>query len=911
MKFRNSILFLLILTTFSGFGQTIEELSKIDTFEFHNEGTKKIEDFQTVLKTKDKRKIAELFNKTAVYYSNHNDFQRSIAYLDIAFSLFKGNKNIKEACLALNVKATAYYNLFKYEKAIDIFNNSITLRQSINDQKGVAETYQEMAFVYFNTFRLTQAKYYFRKAIGISNEIKDTAGLSESNYYIGTIYLEDKNYDSTLYFFDKSLANDKLLKRQKDIISSINNIGVVYFLKKDYKNAINSFNQAIKTNDSIKSDQKSDAIFFNNIGNVLFETGQYGKAYSYYNKSIAIKTRIKDEVGIAISEHNIGNIFRKQSQNNNALTYFNRSIKRATLLENTDILSSNYKSLSELYEQMGDDEKAFQYYEKFIKTNYSILLDEDGRQISEYQDDNEKSRKQVLLLSHEIQMQKLFSDYESSIKNKEIRILKEKRKYQRNLIFAAVGMLIFLVFAILLVLARYKIKKKASILLANRNKNIEEQNEIIANQAIALELSNLELQKLSIVASETDNAVMIMDADGNFEWVNEGYTRLFGFTYEELINNISRNMIGPKTPQYIKEKFDYCKNNIETQSYELLASNKKGNQIWVNVTLTPILGANGKVSKMVSIDADITIIKKAEAEIMAQKKEIEQQRDQLQGQRDYVLEQKDELEKQKEHLDQTLQVLKSTQKKLVDSEKMAALGSLVAGVAHEINTPVGIGIAASSSMVTKTEQLEESFSTKKMTMSELKSYLETTKQACELIFSNLNRTAELVKSFKQVSVDNMTEQKRVFNFLEYLNDIVRSLGPKLKTRPVKITLDCPDNIVINSYPGSYYQIITNFINNSLMHAFEEDEHGEMNIKVFVENEILTVIYSDNGKGIPKENMKKVFDPFFTTNMQVGTGLGMNITYNIITQRLGGDIELESTVGQGVKFTVTVPMSKMI
>ena len=156
----------------------------------------------------------------------------------------------------------------------------------------------------------------------------------------------------------------------------------------------------------------------------------------------------------------------------------------------------------------------------------------------------------------------------------------------------------------------------------------------------------------------------------------------------------------------------------------------------------------------------------------------------------------------------------------------------------------------------------------------------------------------------------MTEQKRTFNFLEYLNDIVRSLGPKIKVRPVKMILDCPDNIVINSYPGSYYQIITNFINNSLMHAFDENEKGEMKVSVSIEKENLKIVYTDNGKGIPQENLKKVFDPFFTTNMQVGTGLGMNITYNIITQHLGGEVSLESTVGEGVKFTVTVPMEKL-
>ena len=909
---RTFLLLIVFLFTKSMFGFSVEEILKVDSFEFHSEAaqSKSSDNYKAILQSKDKRKIAELFNKTAVYYTNQNQLERAIPYFDIAFTFFKETKNIKEAAVVLNFKATVYYNLFNYEKAISIFNKSIALQKTIGDQKGIAESYKEMAFVYFNTFRLTQAKIAFKTALSYYDSITDNEGISEVNYLIGTIFLEDKQYDSTLYYFNQSLANDIISNKPKDIISSLNNIGVVQFLKRDYQQAIETFTQAIEKNNATIKDSKLTSIYLNNIGNIYFETGKLSLAFNNYAKSIKIKTKNKDEAGTAISEHNIANVYSKLAKTNLALQYFNQSIERATKLDNSDILASNYKSLSELYEQTGDKQKAFEFYEKFIRSNYSILLDEDGRQISEFQDDNEKTRKQVLLLSHEIQMQKLFSDYEAAIKLKEIKILKEKRKYQRHLILSAIGLLSFLIVIALLVYARYKFKKKASIELAARNKNIEAQNEIIATQSATLEMSNLELQKLSIVASETDNAVIIMDADGNFEWVNDGFTRLFGLTFEQLVTKVSTNMVGPNTPQYIKDRFEACKTNLETQSYELQSSNSKGQTIWVNVTLTPILGANGQVSKMVSIDADITAIKEAEAEIRAQKKEIENQRDELEDQRDYVLEQKEELEQQKEQLDQTLQVLQTTQKKLVDSEKMAALGSLVAGVAHEINTPVGIGIGASSSMVTKTEQLEASFTSKKMTMTELQAYLETTKQACDLIFSNLNRTAELVKSFKQVSVDNMTEQKRVFNLLEYFHDIVRSLGPKIKVRPINVVIECPDNIVLNSYPSSYYQIITNLINNSLMHAFDENQEGEMKIIAERENQNLKIVYSDNGKGIPKENLSKVFDPFFTTNMQVGTGLGLNIIYNIINQQLGGEIILDSTIGEGATFTIIIPMSKL-
>lgn len=893
----------------------VNDLAKVDTFDFHDETVKKEiqtkEYFESILQSNNKRKIAELFNKTAVYFANNNQPARSLSYFDLAYQLFQENRNFKEANVVLNFKATVLYNMFQYEKAISVFNQSIKQRLLINDIKGIAETYEEVAFVYFNTYRLTQARRYFAQSLSFYTDIKDTAGMAEANYYIGTIYLDEQNLDSTLFFFNQSLQYDTKLKKKDDVASSYNNIGVVYFLKHDYSKALISYQRAIGVNDSGKRDLKARSIYLNNIGNVHFETGKLNQALQYYSLSLQLKSKIKDESGIAISEHNIANVYRKLKNFNKALEFFNSSIKRAERIENNDILASNFKSLSEYYEQTGDDKQAFEYYEKFVKANFSLLLDEDGRQISEFQYDNDKVRKEVTMLSHEIKMQKLFSEYETSIKNKEIRILREKKKFQRNLIYLSIGFLAFLAFVGLITLSRYRAKKKASIELAARNKNIEEQNVIIQAQSIKLEESNRELKKLSIVASETDNAVIIMDAEGNFEWVNVGFTKLFGFTYDELVTKISPNMIGPKTPQYIRDKFERCRNHFETQSYELLSSNKSGEQIWVNVTLTPILDSHGRVSKMVSIDADITGLKKAEAEILEQKKHIELQRDQLKDQTTFILEQKEEIEKQKEQLAQTLQVLQTTQKKLVESEKMAALGSLVAGVAHEINTPVGIGIAASSSMVSKTDQLEESFQNKKMTMSELQSYLESTKQACDLIFSNLNRTAELVKSFKQVSVDNMTEQKRQFNLLEYLNDIVRSLGPKLKVRPVNIEFDCAENIELNSYPGAFYQVITNFINNSLMHAFEENQPGEMKIKAFIQNYMFTLIYTDNGKGIQQENLTKVFDPFFTTNMQVGTGLGMNITYNIITQKLGGEINLESKIGEGVMFTITIPMSKLI
>lgn len=907
------IVTLLVLVRFTSSAQQQEVAYSLDTVEFHLDNNKKPvseTEYTKILHSSDKRAIAELFNKTGVYFANNGEHKRSIGYFTIAIHMFLKNGNSKEACVATNYLATVYYNLFRYEKAISLYQQSIKVQKKRNDYRFIGQTYTEIAFVYFNTFRYGPAKYNFGRAIVNQNKGEDTIGLSQTYYFLGNVYLEEENYDSTLYYYNLSLEKDSLLKNRGEIAASLNNLSVVHYRKGNYKVAASKLREAIAYNNAINN-PKANAIFKNNLGNISYDSGDIDSAIVLYLESMEQKKAIGYSEGIAITEYNIGNAYRKKGDVKKSFSYFISAIERATKYENKLVAARCYKALSEMKEKEAKHQEAFEYYEKFIVSSYSLLLEEDNLQESEFTSKYEKSRQEAQMLGHEIQMRQLFSDYDSFIKGKEINALKEKKKTQMNLIYAFMGFLLFLIAVAILVYNRYRIKRQASLDMAVKNEDIEKQNAIIQKQSDELSKSNKELEKLSIVASETDNAVIIMDGDGNFQWVNEGYTKLFGLTLDGLKTTVSENIISERTPEYIREKYEHCKKTLETVSYELQSKDGKGNPIWVSVTLTPILDENGKLSKLVSIDADITKIKNVEKAIIEQKNEIEKQRDLLKGQTEEILQQKQELELKRQELDKTLTELQSTQKKLVESEKMAALGNLVAGVAHEINTPVGIGIAASSSMATRTEAMEESFNSKKMTMSDLQNYLAATKQSCELILSNLNKTAELVKSFKQVSIDNMTEQKRTFNFLEYLNDIVRSMGPKIRVRKVDVVIDCPPDIELNSYPSAYYQIINNFLNNSLLHAFEEEDNGSMTIKAFIKDGIFHIIYSDNGKGIPPQNVSRIFEPFFTTHMQQGSGLGMHIVYNIITQKLGGEISLESKLGEGVRFTITIPTKNII
>jgi len=258
-------------------------------------------------------------------------------------------------------------------------------------------------------------------------------------------------------------------------------------------------------------------------------------------------------------------------------------------------------------------------------------------------------------------------------------------------------------------------------------------------------------------------------------------------------------------------------------------------------------------------------------------------------------------------LSQTLEDLKSAQNKLVESEKMAALGGLVAGVAHEINTPIGIGITAASLLAEKVTKFVELYTNGQIKRSELEKFLDTAMQSSNMILSNLTRAAELIHSFKEVAVDQSSELKRTFNLKNYLEEILISLSAKLKRTKHKIEIKCDENIVLNSYPGVLCQIVTNLVLNSLIHAYDREDAGILTFNFKLEGERLIFEYADNGKGIAPENLSKIFEPFFTTKRaQGGTGLGLHIIYNLVTQQLNGTIRCESQAQQGTRFMIEFP-----
>ena len=256
-------------------------------------------------------------------------------------------------------------------------------------------------------------------------------------------------------------------------------------------------------------------------------------------------------------------------------------------------------------------------------------------------------------------------------------------------------------------------------------------------------------------------------------------------------------------------------------------------------------------------------------------------------------------------LEQSLYVLKKTQDQLIESEKLSALGGLVAGVAHEINTPLGISVTATSVIEDVNTKLRNDFQQQVLTTENFSEYIDQQLEAIRLVNENLGRAAQLVQNFKQTAADQVSECKSNFAVITVLEALIASLHPELIKVPVNPRLKGDASIRMVSFPGVLTQVVSNLLLNSITHAFEQTDAPKIDIDVVSEGENILIIYRDNGCGVPEEWNKKIFEPFFTTRKgSNSTGLGLNLVFNLVTQKLRGKLDFKSA--EGVEFKLILP-----
>jgi signal transduction histidine kinase len=274
--------------------------------------------------------------------------------------------------------------------------------------------------------------------------------------------------------------------------------------------------------------------------------------------------------------------------------------------------------------------------------------------------------------------------------------------------------------------------------------------------------------------------------------------------------------------------------------------------------------------------------------------------------------QKKELKLLNQELSTTIDELQRTRDELIQSEKMASLGRLVSGFAHEINTPMGIAVTAASAINDGGQRLNKMLSEDEVSEDELMETIDKIIEAGKLTFSNVRRAADLVSSFKRTSIDQTQETKRLFALSEVIQDIIMSLENKFRKTSITIEHHCSSKINIYGYPGVLGQILNNLMLNSLMHGFDDGAlSGQITINAQSENNRVDIDYVDNGKGMEANTIEKMFEPFYTTRRaKGGTGLGMYICYNLITTRLKGTITCESLLGERTVFHISFPIENL-
>ena len=374
---------------------------------------------------------------------------------------------------------------------------------------------------------------------------------------------------------------------------------------------------------------------------------------------------------------------------------------------------------------------------------------------------------------------------------------------------------------------------------------------------------------------------IIIHRDFHALYANDSFAAMLGLTVAEVMALPSLlSVVAVEARQSMIDNYDHLlEGGQSTPRRRIRACRPDGAELWVELTGRRVDWMDGPAVQAVVVD----VTREVEAE--------------------------NALRQSRDAAERALDELRATQASLIQAEKMASLGQLVAGVAHEVNTPIGITITGASQLQALIGELSDRHTANALKKSDFQRFLSDGMEMANLILSNSTRAANLVQSFKLVAVDQSSDERRAFLLRDYIDELLRSLHPTYKTRTaLTIDIDCPADLELDGYPGALSQILTNLVMNALVHALDPEQPGRITIAARVmDGDMVELSIGDDGAGIAPEVLPKVFDPFFTTRRgSGGSGLGLHIVYNLVTGRLHGTIGVESRPGEGTRFTLRFP-----
>ncbi len=385
------------------------------------------------------------------------------------------------------------------------------------------------------------------------------------------------------------------------------------------------------------------------------------------------------------------------------------------------------------------------------------------------------------------------------------------------------------------------------------------------------------------ILETAETLIFVIDSAGRVVRFNRACERLTGYAFDELRGQpIWESVVTPERRLEVRTRHENLTDPgalpLHTEVEWLTRDGRRRLLSWSNAIIT---NARGEVEYMIGTGIDITERKRAEQALIVAN----------------------------EKLSRSIEHLQQTQSQLVQAEKMAALGGLVAGISHEINTPLGIGVMSATALQEELLVLQREFEGGTMKRSSLERFIRHGREGFDILVRNLMRAAELIRSFKQVAVDQSSDEWRELDLAEYVDEIILSLQPGFKARPVQVLNHSAPGLRIVTHPGAIYQILSNLIINALLHAFEPEQAGTVSITATLVGDEVQIECADDGKGIPAEIQDRIFDPFFTTRRgSGGSGLGLHIAFNLVVGTLNGIIHLDKKVARGTTFRIRFPLN---
>jgi len=403
------------------------------------------------------------------------------------------------------------------------------------------------------------------------------------------------------------------------------------------------------------------------------------------------------------------------------------------------------------------------------------------------------------------------------------------------------------------------------------------------------------LRRTQFCLDRAPDGVFWLDREGRAIYANEQACQALGYSKDELIGmrvwDFDPDFPAAKWP----EQWETLRNR-GVRIFETRHRHKNGKIFPVEISSVHM--TYGDIDLHVAFVRDIGERKRIAEELHSLNLELEKR----------VEKRTSELAVSNKDLQSALETLRHAQDELVRSEKLAALGSLVAGVAHELNTPLGNSVTVATTLADRVRQFNEEVASGNVRRSSLADFVDFSQKASAILTSSLFTASDLISHFKQVAVDQTSEQRRPFDLGEVVAELAMTLQPQFKKTPHQLHIAIPEGIRMDSFPGPLGQVITNLVSNALIHAFADHPGGRIRIEASATDNHVDMVVSDNGKGIPPENLAHIFDPFFTTRLgQGGSGLGLHIVYSIVVRVLGGRITATSEPGQGTVFTLQLPL----